>query len=373
MTTSSLIMIAVDLVGALVLTFGLYYRRHRRRDLIVAFLGVNIGVLAVATVLGTADVAMGLGLGLFGVLSIIRLRSSEINQREVAYYFSALAMGLIGGLATTSAVIPSLLIALILAVMWAADHPALLSRVDRKYLLPGADAARIVSGLGPGTRVLDIEGRRAFSYASVYFDTPDRLSYRLAAQPRRRRFKLRTRGYLDTGTAFLEMKTKGARGATVKERIPHPADLLDGLTDEGRDYVRESLAAIGLAPGLVDELRPDVTTEYRRTTLLLADGGRATIDTDLAWFAADGTGIALPDHVLVESKSPGRACVIDRALWRAGHRPQGISKFGTGTAALHPELPSNKWARVLRGPFSHRTALTGPTSRRRALTVKESA
>lgn len=128
MTTASLILFAVDIAAALVLTLGVYYRRHRRRDLVVAFLGINVGVLAVTAVLGTAEIAMGLGLGLFGVLSIIRLRSSEISQREVAYYFAALAMGLIGGLATTGIAVPALLIALIVAVMWAADHPALLSR-----------------------------------------------------------------------------------------------------------------------------------------------------------------------------------------------------------------------------------------------------
>lgn len=128
MTATSLALIAIDIVAALVLTLGLYYPRHRRRDLVVAFLGVNIGVLAVATVLGTAEVALGLGLGLFGVLSIIRLRSSEISQREVAYYFAALAMGLIGGLPAGGVALPAALIGLILVVMWAADHPALLGR-----------------------------------------------------------------------------------------------------------------------------------------------------------------------------------------------------------------------------------------------------
>ncbi|GAA1465511.1 DUF4956 domain-containing protein [Microbacterium thalassium] len=128
MTTSALLLIAVDLIAAVILSLGLYYRRHQRRDLVVAFLGVNVGVLAVASVLGTAEVALGLGLGLFGVLSIIRLRSSEISQREVAYYFSALAMGLIAGLPQTDPLLPIGLIALILTVMWAADHPRLLAR-----------------------------------------------------------------------------------------------------------------------------------------------------------------------------------------------------------------------------------------------------
>ena len=128
MPTTHLILFAVDLAAALVLVFGVYYRRHRRRDLVVAFLGINVGVLAVSTVLGTAEIAMGLGLGLFGVLSIIRLRSDEISQREVAYYFSALAMGLIAGLSSASVLLPSVLIAVIVAVMWIADHPALLGR-----------------------------------------------------------------------------------------------------------------------------------------------------------------------------------------------------------------------------------------------------
>lgn len=128
MTTSALILIGIDLAAALVLSLGLYYRRHRRRDLVVAFLGVNVGVMAVAAVLGTAEVALGLGLGLFGVLSIIRLRSSEISQREVAYYFAALAIGLVTGLPQTDPWPVAALVVLILGVLWAADHPALLSR-----------------------------------------------------------------------------------------------------------------------------------------------------------------------------------------------------------------------------------------------------
>ena len=134
MTTSALILIGIDLAAALVLSLGLYYRRHHRRDLVVAFLGVNVGVMAVAAVLGTAEVAMGLGLGLFGVLSIIRLRSSEITQREVAYYFAALAIGLLTGLPQTDPWPVAALVALILAVLWAADHPAFLSRARHQVV-----------------------------------------------------------------------------------------------------------------------------------------------------------------------------------------------------------------------------------------------
>lgn len=134
MTASQLLLLGADLAAAAVLTFALYYRRHHRRDLVVAFLGVNIGVFAVAAALGTADVAIGLGLGLFGVLSIIRLRSSEISQREVAYYFAALAIGLVAGLPHSDPWPVVGLIALILAVMWFADHPRLLARTRHHEL-----------------------------------------------------------------------------------------------------------------------------------------------------------------------------------------------------------------------------------------------
>ncbi|WP_246149999.1 DUF4956 domain-containing protein [Agromyces intestinalis] len=124
----SLLLIAVDLVAIAILVFGLYFPRHRRRDLVVAYLTVNVGVLAVALVLGQTAVGAGLGLGLFGVLSIIRLRSREIEQHEVAYYFAALALGLIGGLVGTATWLAIGLMTLVLAVLAIGDHPALFRR-----------------------------------------------------------------------------------------------------------------------------------------------------------------------------------------------------------------------------------------------------
>src|SRR4051794_27673209 len=93
----SLAIFAFDLVAIVVLAYGLYFRRHRRPDMPLAFVALNVGVMSLAALLSTVSVGTGLGLGLFGVLSLIRLRSSEIAQEEVAYYFVALALGLIAG------------------------------------------------------------------------------------------------------------------------------------------------------------------------------------------------------------------------------------------------------------------------------------
>jgi len=130
-----LVLFAIDLVAVCLLVFGLYFPRHRRRDLVVAYLGVNVGVLAVAGSLSSSTVGAGLGLGLFGVLSIIRLRSTELDQHEVAYYFSALALGILGPLGGGSAWLTPGLMALILVVMYLGDHPRLFRGYRRQTLV----------------------------------------------------------------------------------------------------------------------------------------------------------------------------------------------------------------------------------------------
>lgn len=129
------VLIVADLIAVCILVFGLYFPRHRRRDLIVAFLGVNVGVMAVSSVLSTGTVGAGLGLGLFGVLSIIRLRSSELGQHEIAYYFSALALGLLGGLEFSPQWVSIGLMALILLTIAIGDQPRLLAGYRSRTLV----------------------------------------------------------------------------------------------------------------------------------------------------------------------------------------------------------------------------------------------
>jgi len=234
----------------------------------------------------------------------------------------------------------------------------LLTRVDRKYLLPLTTAQAVVDALEGQARALAIDGQRRFAYASAYFDTPGLDAYLLAARKRRRRFKVRTRTYLDSGTCFLEVKTRGARGATVKQRMPYALDDADRLTAEGRAFVagcleRAQVCSPGHAAALADSLVPVLATSYERTTLHLPQArARVTVDTGLTWtdLSADGAPMreaSADGLVIVETKNPATPSPTDRLLWAQGHRPAKISKFATGMALLHPELPANKWHRVL--------------------------
>jgi hypothetical protein len=145
------ILFIVDLVAIAFLTFGLYFPRHRRKPMVVAYLGANVGVVAVAYALSSSAIAAGLGLGLFGILSIIRLRSDTLDQQEVAYYFAALALGLLTGIATAPGwTIPALMGAILVA-LYVGDHPQLFSRYRTEVLTLDAaytDEGALIDYLG---------------------------------------------------------------------------------------------------------------------------------------------------------------------------------------------------------------------------------
>jgi len=124
-----------DLVAIVLLVFGLFLPRHRRPELVVAFLTTNVGVLAVSTVLASSTIGAGVGLGLFGILSIIRLRSEELGQHEIAYYFAALAIGLLGGLDAGSGVLRLGLMAAVLAAIAIGDHPRITPPMRTQQIL----------------------------------------------------------------------------------------------------------------------------------------------------------------------------------------------------------------------------------------------
>lgn len=128
-------MLGADLVAIAVLVGGLFLPRHDRRELVVAYLGVNIGVLAVTATLATSTVGAGLGLGLFGVLSIIRLRSQELDHHEIAYYFAALAIGLLCGLTTSPTWLHGALLVAVLGAIYVGDHPRLAETAHHQDLL----------------------------------------------------------------------------------------------------------------------------------------------------------------------------------------------------------------------------------------------
>src|SRR5699024_5739357 len=186
------------------------------------------------------------------------------------------------------------------------------TRTDRKYLIPVAEWRALVTRFHERLRVLEMSGLRQFDYESVYFDTPDLLAYHRHAHGRRVRFKVRTRSYLDSAQSTLEIKTRGGRGETVKDR--HQYRLEDryelssaahALVDERlRDQPRDQRRAVRKIQ------------RYLRSTLLdVVSASRLNCDVGLTLKDARDSRRAPGDLVQVEARTTGRSTPVETSLW----------------------------------------------------------
>ena len=123
--------LGIDLVAIFLMAYALYFRRHRRADLLLAYVTLNIGIFVAMSLLGTVRVDIALGFGLFAILSIIRLRSSTVTQQEVAYYFVALVMGLVNGMNLPDRWLVVAINILLLMTMFVVDSRPLRDRARR--------------------------------------------------------------------------------------------------------------------------------------------------------------------------------------------------------------------------------------------------
>ena len=117
--------LGLDVLAICALVYGLFYRRHRRMDLVVVYALFNVGLFLALVVIAGGEVSMGVGFGLFAVLSIVRLRSEPFSNRELAYFFVALVLALVCAIDLGSLVFAAMLAAVALLAAWAIDHPRL--------------------------------------------------------------------------------------------------------------------------------------------------------------------------------------------------------------------------------------------------------
>jgi hypothetical protein len=142
--------LGIDIVAVFLLAYALYFRRHRRADLLLAYVALNIGIFVAMSLLSSVRIDVALGFGLFAILSIIRLRSTSVTQQEVAYYFVALVLGLTNGLDIGDRWLVVGVNALLLVTMFAVDSRPLRERTRRTDVtldVVHADDASLVADL----------------------------------------------------------------------------------------------------------------------------------------------------------------------------------------------------------------------------------
>ena len=211
---------------------------------------------------------------------------------------------------------------------------AMLERLDNKYVVRAPVLLAAAAEFATAFDVLEIGGKRSFTYDTCYFDDPARRSYFDHHQGRRQRMKVRVRRYVEAGLCFLEVKLKDKRGVTVKKRLRVNDAMFGRLDDTGLAFVQKCWQAMYGRPWTLP-LEPVLQMSYRRITLVARDGGeRMTIDTGIhfegQWAAREAR--RTDDEVfIVETKSANGRGIADRVL-RAHHQhpTNGCSKYCVG-------------------------------------------
>ncbi len=225
---------------------------------------------------------------------------------------------------------------------------SMLTRQDNKYIIPADLLQPALEAFADHFDMLEIDGKRAFTYATRYFDDAGQRAYYDHHQGRRKRAKVRVRTYLDAGFSYLEVKLKDIRDVTIKKRLRVDSRLntLDATCMEfintcyrdqyGDDFDRP--------------LDQTVAMEYERITLVAKEGGeRMTIDRRIGFWSDEVHCDVAPEMCIVETKSARGNGIADKILRSLHlHPTPRCSKYCIAMAALGQVQRHNGFLPALR-------------------------
>ena len=119
---SMLIRFFICVVVSWIIIDRLYYRKSKRRDFYFTFMLISISIffLVFFMIFVLEDMkgkaGIGLGIGLFGIFSIMRYRTDTMPVREMTYLFIIIALAVVNALASTMPLIELVLTNIIVII-----------------------------------------------------------------------------------------------------------------------------------------------------------------------------------------------------------------------------------------------------------------
>lgn len=91
----------INILAIFILVRLIYYSTHKNKDFLFTFFLFNVLIFIICLLLGSTKIKMGFAFGLFAIFSIIRYRTVTVPIKEMGYFFTCVALGLVNALAET--------------------------------------------------------------------------------------------------------------------------------------------------------------------------------------------------------------------------------------------------------------------------------
>lgn len=137
----------------------LYYRKSRRRDFYFTFMLISVAIFFIVFFMifvledMKGKTSMGVGIGLFGIFSIMRYRTDAMPVREMTYLFVIIALSLVNAVSINVPLFEVILTNLIIsAAVWLCElhiktRPTRLVQYDRIELITPERRPELIADL----------------------------------------------------------------------------------------------------------------------------------------------------------------------------------------------------------------------------------
>lgn len=142
-----LIRLTIDILFTWFIIERLYYTKSKRRDFYFTFMLISIAIFFIVFFMifvledMKGKTSMGIGIGLFGIFSIMRYRTDAMPVREMTYLFIIIALAVVNAIADGVPMVELLLTNLIVTIaVWICERnlkvlPSKLIQYDRIELI----------------------------------------------------------------------------------------------------------------------------------------------------------------------------------------------------------------------------------------------
>ncbi len=165
-----LLRLFISMVVNLIVIDRLYYQKSKRREFYFTFMLISMAIflLVFFMIFVLEDMkgktGIGIGIGLFGIFSIMRYRTDTMPVREMTYLFVLISLSVVNALAATTSLTELLITnAIVVIAIWMCEkrlriRPCKLIQYDRIELVKPEKRAELIA---------DLEQRLGFTVKSI--------------------------------------------------------------------------------------------------------------------------------------------------------------------------------------------------------------